>query len=1482
MVLFLLLSFLFPSFTWGETSGAPAVSAPIKERLAASTQIPEGSADTANSQSENEPQTSEKLETEPQTSAPQQTDRSSEESEAVSESTKEGAEESNKEQPENRTARAASPLNERLEVTKWGIYDASGTQLSGSNPAISNGAYTLKFDWKIDNLAEERIQPGDYFTVVIPQNEGTLPDKSDANGRWATNTSTSSTPILVAINGSMVKIGEWFLESSPEYNYQTQHIRIQFTSGVSQVTATTISGTSFNIGNEALKNYTLKAGIQNVAFGGTTQEIYFNARELDKANGYSYKNAMGAGHNLVEFSIPVNLPTAIELGGDEFDNEKNPGTGWHFNAGEPPHQWGERATNVKGIFVEDELEAGATIGNLTISADTRIPILMPFTEQHPYDGSQHKGGIISSDSAFLSYVLFDSGNGPEYRTSASSDMHQKPTQQTSFDRLYQNQGESKSAFKARVKARDYQYGIYHEKATNKQTLMLYFGDVANGDTEAHKSKKFSDLTDQKLAPSGRLVKGTEGSKKIPVLNFAVKSADYLIKNGYYTAADRELIEDYFTLTFGDSNCIGGQASTFNITMLVRYPLATASGEKSNTVTFHQSSSKVISETNPQSRSATTWLNNPYNSIQLQANEAALFKTDEKNRPLTGVKFGLEKKAADGTWKPVAGKAYTTGAVVVPVTIIESNGEETVQQQSLDGGFLTGLLPDGTYRFVELETPADYDKTLSPDYDTAEKKILSASFNVPSEGNAKVRHVTNVSSPTYKVSHFVQKDPASSTSPEDFVLNYQETLRGDTGSTVTAAERIFSGYSFLAGHSLEVKTGKITADGSLQLKLYYKIDNDVSPFSINKVDTNKNPMPSYNTRGDPLGPDKTVQFDVYVVDRYDGGRIETTHPEKDAHQVWKHLVLDGKAVTVTTDAEGRIRDSKIELVKRRDSAGEVLETEILALVEKRTYKGYQLPDVGSQKNCYWVVYTSQTADKRNAEISWVNAIGLNGTENPGAGQEADGSFYITNKKEGWALYKETASGDKMPSMDQDGALLEEKVTFQLYRYTNNWGSFPPGDYSPADERAWALMEGYTYTTDSNGMLVGEREIPTENGENYALVETSTYSGYHCPSPRQAYWILWDGGGLSSHGINSPGDRYIANYSYALKNDRATDTALYKVDEKTRRVMPSTEKQHVAFKYYKYTGNWTEQDNPDVAPLTDSTKWLPLIDPAYSLTDPSEEKFLFQTDAQGRLPCINELFVGAKGGTTYGIQEVHTYSGYKKAAGHWIVYVKPEIAGDAASSYIVDSMGYTPSGYPVVGPKEPGNPFGHFLLTNEAYQYPSLHFTKENENRDPLEHVRFELYSGKKNGQWGVDSEDPKASDTYWKMDEPYREASSSLSGATAFDRLEPGRYLLIETKTGPEYQLPDGEWVITVAERENKIEITEIRARSGTSPPAFRKEGETYYLPNYLKTSLPRAGGYLKMITLMAGIVLLGAMVLLIQNGRRDKKEKGNKNEKEVV
>lgn len=1480
-VFFLLFSVIFPSVSWGESTNTSSSDYSLREILQTSEWDPPINSEISST-----------------ISSRQESTHLSEATKATDETqASEGTQEIKKnERALDKNTKASNLLNDRVEITEWGIYDDANNRLSPSNAAVSDESYTLKFNWKISDLQTNRIQQGDYFILSLPQNEGTLPDKSDANGHWTTNNSGQTTPIMGKVGNEEIKIGEWFIE-----NHQ---IRVQFTSGISQITATEISGTDFNIGNGALKNYTVKAGIQNVAFGNNVQQIYFNAREVVRSNGYSFKNAAVSGNNAVTYTMPVNIPTSVELGGDIFDHSVNHETGWYYDAANPQNGWGRNATDVEGIYVEDELDAGATLGTISITADTRIPMLLPFTEQTPYDGTKHEGGLVSRDPAFASYVLYDSGNGPEYRTAATNELYQKPSQATSFDRVVQENGESKEVFRARIKARDYQYGTYYDETSDKYTVMVYFGDVSSENTENNKLKKYSDLTDEKYAPSGRLVKGTN----TPVLNFAVKTADYLIKNGFYTEADRELIEDYFTMTYGDSNYLGGQAASYNISMLVRYPPEAASGEKSNTVSFYQDSEKVVAESNPQERSVTTWLNNPYSSIQLSADQAVMFKFDENKQAMANVRFGLQEKVS-GTWKTVEGKDYTTGVIKVPVKVVDNKGNETIEQQDLDGGIVTGSLPAGTYRFVELENPEGYDEKLSPDYDSSEGKIVSQPFTLPTEGNAPIRYITNVSAPKYTVLHYVQKNSGSTEHQSDFELRLQETLKGNKDETVIGKERTFSGYSYMPGHSLEVKTGEVKEDGSLTLKLYYKTDTSVSPFSINKLGMNNNPMPSYSKDGDSLGPDKTVKFDVYVVKNWRTGEIDTTHPEEEdgiypSNRIWERLEIDGTPVTLTTDAEGKLRDSRISLISDWDENGDVKNTRTFALVEKQTYKGYELPDEESgEKNTYWVVYTKATADKKAAEISWVEGVGLNGATNPGTVNNSEsGEFALLNKRKegaGWWLYKETfpngegvnenAPGTPMPSLDTGGNPLEEKVTFQLYKYIGGWNSaandwnYSPKEYDPTDERAWQVVEGYTYTTDHDGLIVGDHAIPVD-GNVYALVETSTYSTYHCPSPRQAYWVLWSDGNISSCGTDNFGTRYISTYSYALRNGTATNTVLYKADTATKEAMGSDEKQQVAFRYYKYIGKWIAGiEGPTLnTNLTDTTNWVPLVNPDYELSDPSSDKFLFKTDEQGRLSKINEMFTSGFWDTTYAVQEVQTYPGYKlNKANYWVIYMKHKIQTDRTTPLVVSDVGYVSSGWPILKPTDIGNPFKEFVLLNEAYQYPTFRFIKENEKRDPLGNVSFELYAGKENGVWGIDSTDPDADDSYWAVDQPYRKATSSLSGEVALDRLEPGRYLLVETHTAEGYQLPQGEWIITVTEENGNVEITDIRARDGTSPPAFRLENGNYYLPNYLKNSLPRAGGYLRVFLAVLGIVLLGSVVLLLQN-RTTKKtddEKGKENEK---
>ncbi|MBU5581914.1 LPXTG cell wall anchor domain-containing protein, partial [Enterococcus sp. S181_ASV_20] len=55
---------------------------------------------------------------------------------------------------------------------------------------------------------------------------------------------------------------------------------------------------------------------------------------------------------------------------------------------------------------------------------------------------------------------------------------------------------------------------------------------------------------------------------------------------------------------------------------------------------------------------------------------------------------------------------------------------------------------------------------------------------------------------------------------------------------------------------------------------------------------------------------------------------------------------------------------------------------------------------------------------------------------------------------------------------------------------------------------------------------------------------------------------------------------------------------------------------------------------------------------------------------------------------------------------------------------------------------------------------------------------------------------------------------------------------------------------------------------------------TYYLPNYLTSDLPDAGGYMRVYLAVLGVILLGSAVLIFQNRKKKEITKGKSDEKE--
>ena len=139
---------------------------------------------------------------------------------------------------------------------------------------------------------------------------------------------------------------------------------------------------------------------------------------------------------------------------------------------------------------------------------------------------------------------------------------------------------------------------------------------------------------------------------------------------------------------------------------------------------------------------------------------------------------------------------------------DSNGGSTVEEQMVHFGDKASKPADPTlmgYVFTGW--------TLSgSDYD----------FDTPVKSNITLVAVWNTAGDTpYTVEHYMQKEAGSSEYTKDDSLT--ENLTGTTGATATATGKNITGYAFDSDNENNVASGAIAADGSLLLKLYYKVD-----------------------------------------------------------------------------------------------------------------------------------------------------------------------------------------------------------------------------------------------------------------------------------------------------------------------------------------------------------------------------------------------------------------------------------------------------------------------------------------------------------------------------------------------------------------------------------------------------------------------------------------------------------------------------------
>ena len=1405
---------------------------------------------------------------------------------------------------------AANDISHRIEIENWEITNNKGV-LNQENPAVSNQRYNLSFTVDVGT-----VSAGDFFNILIPQVTGaTATDHWYMQpGDWVEQKSEDEETVIY----------RYKVQNTEVNGVYTQEIRFEFLTDIpsgaklthefpGQIVNFVKTAGSFPVtfGNSTK---TIPFGISQLDFANGFPFKFWTAASNNSVKWGIQFNGAGnlelAGDHV---NYLVNGGTGNPYQGFYLDNPERTPDDWKEWGKHYTDIWSPTPTNQNqpanyGGYIEDELPPGAEVTSMTISAYINLPLGLSENNLET-----QTGGIPSTEAAYHSHVLADYGDGPIYRKEGDTGTP-NPKEGTGFTLLKQTPGESKSQFKMRVQSGKYQYGIF-EESNGRKTIMMHFGDM--GQLPANQQEKLSSLTDK--AYTGDTFKDKDG-KDVLIPTFAREAATTSIadERSDYTEADRGLLERYFTLVYGDTNIIGGAISAYNVSLNVRYPPDTI-GNVINTAQSYTHSALSLNRNTPQSipirMDETAELKNPYGSIimNLGKSEVLLQKLDAENFDINddyiainGAEFKLQKRV-NGTWTDIKNGGSTA---TIWTTADLTEGETTnaglikvdVSRLS-DGG-------NGTYRFVETKAPPNYDERDSPNWSNQAQAIVSDEFTLPaSTSHGPMVTVWNrKKQTTYQVKHYVQTNQTADPDPKtDFELKTTEKIKSEAGVTVTGkplpalqeTHNYNATYSGLHGRI----SGEVTESKQLVLELYYTYE-ETMPFTIYKLDANHEPMPSNN--------EKQVQFKAYVFvyksgEEEDKPEYHSPIAENIADGYWKRVVVDGQSLALadwsdsrsdlilTTDEQGRLRDKRLTGLQSGDYT--------LGLVEiNNSYPGYSAPDADES---YWV-FSVKYSGTENERIDGVNGYGKNPISTVNYKPVGASSYYgIPNQLNfiGSApIYKVDENNQPMPS---DG---NQKVTFDIYEYIGAETSRPDkasGDTrdhnNPLGSRIdstsnqpysenWRKIHSAA-TTDENGQLVEANNEPLSLDQNkvYSIIETSTYEGYQVPdnqyftTERTSHWLISSSGKLTSGSsgyvdarpvqhlspfFETASEARISKEGILLKNRQLTSIPIFKVDENLNpiRQQPS---DSFRFEAYLHTYEWENYENHELS----GWQWKKISD--QTLVDS------FSSSGTGRLFTEDQSLekkVGRSNVKTeqiVAIKEVQGMSDYiwrDPNSGYWIIKLVWDT--NSQTNKVTDVKYYTgfDNGTHTLANLGSGESWNdnqyHRVINDQVYlknqRRPTYDFTfiKENERREGLGNVEFDLYNAKNSSG----SYDPNAENTRWNLtDEPYQRLISSNNvgnrGQVTLKKLTSGEYLLKETKTAAGYQLPLGFWVIKVDAEAGTIEFLD---KSDPLPPAFRVESDgqekTYYLPNYKEFKLPAAGGLGKVLSVILGITFLGLAI----------------------
>lgn len=1206
-----------------------------------------------------------------------------------------------------RQTRAGGDLIDNVTVTDWKILDSNGTELSTANKANAGQAYDFIFKWSLrlppDGLG---IVSGDFFEIDLPENT--------SGGEWhktygvweASVNRLNPTQLYVDITEEGITnnyhIGSWWVDRREDGSHDglgTYFVRVQFGEDVDQKNIKDLTGVEFNLGEDALRNRN-NAGSPslNVIFGGESKPIGFNPLPEEVSTGSDYKWSPEAGKNDITYDIGIGRASPLELTGDVVDYTINTDYGFYLDGADHGFRWGKNYSDLTNVFVEDKLTSwevknsgqvdgdgnttpdnlrestekvkGMILESLTISA--MIPMPLGLTAENK---SNQMGGRVSRNmSAYESYVLSDQGNGPVFRVPGQTYWPQLPELDNSFHLVEQLENETIVSFRNRVKENPFQYGVFTEGTGENAThsIMVNVGDILK--SAPVETPRYQDLTDEEYATHGRTITRIGEEQDIKITRFAEIAAQSCIDGSdKYQDSDREMLEDYFTLTYGESNVIGGRIAAFNISLKSRHRLDDDLEERKYNVAEAWYETALIQGaidagqtgewvTMPIKHIGHGKMTNPYGSLAIDLHTLTLFKFDSStNREMNDVEFVLQKKNINNGWDDL--DSYRTKSTK------NSNNVD------VDGVIRTGPLDNGTYRFVEKQGepdalnfyPEGYDQRLSSDYNTTEKRIISEERTIDGETTAEKLYVENtpIKTAPYAVEHYYKKTDTdwANVTLADFELrrieNEDGSIRLPLGTTVTAQPYNILGYTYKplnnAEPAKEIKSGEIreveypnegySSNGQLVLRLFYDKSDSVGS-GYYKVNERTEPMPSFDENGEPL-KDKNGKEQKVIFRLYEYTHKQGTHPsdaDPDNSDIWRDTGID-----YTTDADGQIIGP--------DLGGP---GQWFAFVETQTYDSYELPS--TRTDWWWYFnrdYETITIDEQPTRClvnRWLNTGDSRGdsalaTYQPGYDPTIviNWNALVNRPKKGTVqLYK----GDEENKLM--GSTATSEIKFKLYEYIGDKtdGKKPEDSGNFGDGSIWKPVKDLTVT--ESGKILDENTTLSLD-TTYALVETQTHQGYYLE--QNAYWLFTNE--LTDSGIKIDEVTYIgsqdpemlapednnnpANGYFTIKNQtKPTDFIFIKENQEKEPL------DGVDFKLYK-----VDSIQPDIDEILNNDN------PLYSVTSKDDGKVTFTDLKKGQ----------------YLLVETKTLPGYDLPTGRWIIAydpTKPTLAEQITITAIGDPL------------------------------------------------------------------------------------------------------------------------------------------------------------------------------------------------------------------